>query len=109
MSSPEPIEWWITADCHTDNPNALAQAADRHPDAQYEGDSANGGSVSVRYLSGSPTMKGVALNGRAAVMRIFDRWPTAVEALTLYRSADGAVYELSGGVVTLMPTPHTPR
>lgn len=94
MSSPVPIEWWVTADCSTDNAEALAQAADRHPDAQYEGDSVNGGVVSVRYLSGSPTMEGVVVGGRAAVMRAFNRWPTAVEPLTLYRSADGHVYEL---------------
>ena len=97
MSSPEPIEWWATADCHTNNPQALAKAADRHPDAQYEGDSAEGGVVSVRYLSGSTTMEGVALNGRSAVMRVLGRWPTEVEVLTLYRSLDALVYDVVSG------------
>lgn len=97
MSSPVPIEWWVTADCRTENPTALADAADRHPDAQYEGDSADGGVVSVRYLSGSPTMRGVACNGRYAVMCTFGGWPTVVDVLTLYRSADGAVFDGSPG------------
>jgi len=106
MSSPVPIEWWVTADCCTENPAALAECADRHPDAQYEGDSSNGGVVSVRYLSGSPTIEGVAINGRSAVMRTFGGWPTAVDVLALYRSADGAVYEGEGEppVITRLAT-----
>lgn len=89
-----PIEWYITADCHTNNRDALAYNTDRNPDMQYEGDSEAGGIVSIRFLSGSPTMDGVAINGLATINAALGRWPLVIEGLTLYRVVDGATFNV---------------
>ncbi|MEB3023469.1 MULTISPECIES: hypothetical protein [Mycolicibacter] len=90
---PAALPWHVTAACRTQRPDALAAAA--ASTGQYESGSAENGDdvISLRFLACSPTMPGVKTEARAAVMRRFGRFVDSAEVLTLYREADGAVFD----------------
>lgn len=89
------VPWHVTASCRARDLDALAVLCDAHDDAQYEGDGADEGEglVSVRFLSGAPTMTGVKTEASAAVMRQLGSAIESAEVLTLFREADSAVFD----------------
>lgn len=97
MSSPVPIWWWASAKVESLDLDALCDFAVRE-DLQWTDELDDTHAiVQVRYLCGSPTMKGVELQGLAAIKSAYRGMIAPNPKLTsVYRELDGELFEVDG-------------